>query len=175
MTHTQVGIVGAGPAGLMLSHLLRLHGIDSIVLESRSRDHVEDRVRAGVLEHPTVELLCRNGLGERLKQVGLKHDGIWLSFGGVRHFIDMKELTAGKSITVYGQNEVIRDLIKARLDAGAEIAFEVENLSVHDLESATPRIQYRHNGAAHEVVCDFIAGCDGFHGVCRPSIPDGVL
>ncbi len=159
----------------MLSHLLRGHGVDSIVLESRSRDYVEDRVRAGVLEHNTVELLCRYGLGERLKQLGLQHDGIWLSFGGVRHFIDMKELTAGKCITVYGQHEVIRDLIKARLHSGASIVFEVENLSVHDLASPTPRIRYRHNGAAHEVVCDFIAGCDGFHGVCRPSIPDGIL
>ena len=159
----------------MLSHLLRLHGVDSIVLESRSRDYVEDRVRAGVLEHPTVDLLCRYGLGDRLKQIGLMHDGIWLSFGGVRHFIDMKELTAGRCITVYGQNEVIRDLIQARLDAGAEIAFEVEDLSVHDLASATPKIRYTHNGVAHEVVCDFIAGCDGFHGVCRPSIPAGVL
>jgi p-hydroxybenzoate 3-monooxygenase len=175
MTRTQVAIVGAGPAGLVLSHLLRAHGVDSIVLESRSRDHVEDRVRAGVLEHPTVELLCRYGLGDRLKQIGLQHDGIWLSFCGVRHFIDMKELTAGKSITVYGQNEVIRDLIKARLDAGADIAFEVEDLSVHGLASAAPKIRYRHNGAAHEVVCDFIAGCDGFHGVCRPSIPADVL
>ena len=175
MTRTQVAIVGAGPAGLMLSHLLRLHGVDSIVLESHSRDYVEDRVRAGVLEHPTVDLLCRYGLGDRLKRIGLEHNGIWLSFGGVRHFIDMRQLTAGKSITVYGQNEVIRDLIKARLDAGAEIAFEVADLSVHDLASAAPKILYRRNGAPREVVCDFIAGCDGFHGVCRPSIPEGAL
>jgi p-hydroxybenzoate 3-monooxygenase len=175
MTRTQVAIVGAGPAGLTLSHLLRLHGIDSIVLESRSRDYVEDRVRAGVLEHPTVDLLCRSGLGDRLKRIGLQHDGIWLSFAGVRHFIDMKDLTAGKCITVYGQNEVIRDLIKARLNAGAEIAFEVEHLSVHDIASAAPKILYRHNGVAHEVMCDFIAGCDGFHGVCRPSIPADAL
>jgi p-hydroxybenzoate 3-monooxygenase len=175
MTRTQVGIVGAGPAGLMLSHLLRAHAIDSIVLESHSRDYVEDRVRAGVLEHPTVDLLCRYGLGDRLKRIGLEHDGIWLSFGGVRHFIDMKELTAGKCITVYGQNELIRDLIKARLDAGAEIAFEVEGLGVHDVASASPKIRYRRNGVAHEVVCDFIAGCDGFHGVCRPSIPADAL
>src|SRR5580698_5305499 len=105
----------------MLSHLLRVHGVESTVLESRSRDYVEDRVRAGVLEHNTVELMCRYGLGERLKQIGLEHDGIWLSFGGVRHFVDMKELTAGKCITVYGQHEVIRDLIKAGLNAGGEI------------------------------------------------------
>jgi p-hydroxybenzoate 3-monooxygenase len=175
MTRTQVGIIGAGPAGLMLSHLLRVHGIDSIVLESRSRDYVEDRVRAGVLEHNTVELMCRYGLGERLKKVGLEHDGIWLSFGGVRHFVDMKELTAGKCITVYGQHEVIRDLIKAGLNAGGEINFEVENLSVDDLDLATPKIRYQHNGTSHDVDCDFIAGCDGFHGVCRPSIPEGVL
>jgi p-hydroxybenzoate 3-monooxygenase len=159
----------------MLSHLLRVHGVESIVLESRSRHYVEDRVRAGVLEHNTVELLYRYGLGERLKQVGLLHDGIWLSFDGVRHFINMKELTGGKGITVYGQHEVIRDLIKAGLDAGTQIVFEVEDLSVHDLTSATPRVRYRHNALACEVVCDFIAGCDGFHGECRPSIPDGVL
>jgi len=159
----------------MLAHLLHAHGIDSIVLESRSREYVQDRVRAGVLEHTTVELLCRYGLGERLRQVGLQHDGIWLSFAGDRHFIDMKELTAGKSITVYGQHEVIRDLIKARLDAGAEIRFEVEDVTVDDIRSATPKIRYRHEGAAREVVCDFIAGCDGFHGICRRSIPDGVL
>jgi len=159
----------------MLSHLLRMHGIDSIVLESRSRDYVEDRVRAGVLEHATVELLCRYGLGERLKKIGLEHDGIWVSFGGIRHFIDMKKLTAGKCITVYGQHEVIRDLIKARLDAGGEIVFEVEDLSVGDLASAAPKVRYRRHGAAHEVICDFIAGCDGFHGVSRRSIPDGVL
>jgi p-hydroxybenzoate 3-monooxygenase len=174
LKRTQVCIVGAGPAGLMLSHLLRARGVESIVLESRSRDYVEDRVRAGVLEHNTVELLCRHGLGERLKQIGLPHDGIWLSFSGARHFIDMKELT-GKGITVYGQHEVIRDLIKARLDTGAEIAFEVEDLSVHDLTSAAPKVRYRHNDAAHEIACDFIAGCDGSHGVCRHSIPDGVL
>jgi p-hydroxybenzoate 3-monooxygenase len=145
------------------------------VLESRSRDHVEDRVRAGVLEHSTVDLLCRYGLGDRLKQIGLQHDGIWLSFEGIRHFIDMKELTAGKSITVYGQNEVIRDLIKARVEAGGEVIFEAEDVRVDEIASATPEISYRHRGASHEVVCDFIAGCDGFHGVCRPSIPDGVL
>jgi p-hydroxybenzoate 3-monooxygenase len=159
----------------MLSHLLRAHGVDSIVLESRSRDYVEDRVRAGVLEHNTVELLCRYGLGERLKQIGLEHEGIWLSFGGIRRFIDMKALTGGKGITVYGQHEVTRDLIKARLDAGAEIVFEVENLSIHDLDLATPKIRYRHDEVSHEVICDFIAGCDGFHGVCRPSIPEGAL
>ena len=145
------------------------------MLESRSRDHVEDQVRAGVLEHATVELLCRYGLGDRLKQIGLQHDGICLSFGGIRHFVDTKELTAGKSITVYGQNEVIRDLIKARLDAGSEVVFEAEDVSVDDIASATPKISYRRKTVSHEVVCDFIAGCDGFHGVCRPSIPDGVL
>ena len=175
MIRTQVAIVGAGPAGLMLAHLLRAHGVESIVIESRSRDYVDERVRAGVLDHNTVELLCRYGLGERLKQVGLQHDGIWLSFGGIRHFIDMREFTAGKGITIYGQHEVIRDLIQARLDAGAEIVFEAEDVSVNNLASASPNVRYRRNGAAHEVVCDFIAGCDGFHGVCRASIPEGVL
>jgi p-hydroxybenzoate 3-monooxygenase len=155
--------------------MLHTRGIESIVLESRSRDYVENRVRAGVLEHNTVEILCSLGLGERLKRAGLQHDGIWLSFGGIRHFVDMKELTEGKAITVYGQHEVIRDLIKARLDAGAEIIFDAEDVSVRDVESTTPKVRYRRDGVEHEISCDFIAGCDGSHGVCRSSIPDGVL
>jgi p-hydroxybenzoate 3-monooxygenase len=168
-TRTQVAIVGAGPAGLMLSHLLHARGIESIVLECRSRDYVEDRVRAGVLEHNTVEILCRYGLAERLKQHGLRHDGLWLSFAGARHHINMSELTGGKAITVYGQHEVVRDLIQARVVSGAPIEFEIEDLSLHDIDAPTPIVRYRKHGAAHEIVCDWIAGCDGSHGVCRPS------
>jgi p-hydroxybenzoate 3-monooxygenase len=177
---TQVGIVGAGPAGLLLSHLLHLQGIESVVLETRSREYCEGRVRAGVLEQGTVDLLIQSGVGERLKREGLKHDGIWLSFGGKRHFINMTELTGGKSITVYAQHEVITDLIKARLDAGGQILFGVENVAIHDFggdisDKAMPKIRFRQDGESRELSCDFIAGCDGSHGVCRPSIPDGVI
>jgi len=172
---TQVAIVGAGPAGLMLSHMLQGRGIESIVLECRSRDYVEDRIRAGVLEHNTVELLCRYGLGERLKQQGLRHDGLWLGFGGSRHYINLRELTVGKTITVYGQHEVIRDMIKARLGAGAPIEFEIENLTLHDIDSPAPRVRYRKDGVEREIACDWIAGCDGSHGVCRPAMPTGLI
>jgi p-hydroxybenzoate 3-monooxygenase len=171
---TQVGIVGAGPAGLMLSHLLQRQGIDSIIIEKYSRQHVQERVRAGVLEQGTVEMLGSLGLADRLQREGLVHYGIELSFLGRRHRIDFKDLT-GHGITVYGQNEVVRDLTNARLASGGEIVFEAEDVSVADLESRTPRIHYRKVGERAEVVCDFIAGCDGFHGVCRPSIPAGVL
>jgi p-hydroxybenzoate 3-monooxygenase len=176
--HTQVGIVGAGPAGLLLSHLLHLQGIESVVLESKSRKYCEGRVRAGVLEQGTVDLLVQTGLGERLKREGLRHDGIWLSVGGIRHFINVTELTGGKSITVYAQNEVITDLIKARLEAGGQIFFDVDNVTIHDFDASgakAAKIRFQHNGESHELSCDFIAGCDGSHGVCRPSIPDGVV
>ncbi len=172
---TQVGIVGAGPAGLLLSHLLHLDGVDSIVLEDRSRERVESRIRAGVLEQGTVNILNDSGVGERMRRQGLIHHGIELSFSGRRRRIDMRELTGGRAITVYGQTEVVKDLIQARLDAGGQIFFEVENVSVHDFDAETPRIRFRKDGEEHEIACDFIAGCDGFHGVCRPSIPNGVL
>jgi len=171
---TQVGIVGAGPAGLMLAQILHLHGIDSIVLECRSRDYVIERVRAGVLEQGTVDLMIQSGVGERLKREGMRHEGVYFSFDRVRHRIDFAALT-GKAITVYGQNEVVKDLIEARLATGRPLHFEVEDVSVHAFDSATPLIRYRGGGRAHEVVCDFIAGCDGFHGICRPSVPHGVL
>ena len=172
---TQVGIVGAGPAGLLLAHLLRLQGIESIFVENRKRSYLEDRVRAGVLEQGTVDVLNESGVGERLKQQGLLHHGIELSFAGRRHRINMHELTDGRAITVYGQQEVVKDLIKTRLDAEAPLYFEVEGTSIHGLNSATPKIRFQHNGEPHEINCDFIAGCDGFHGVCRPSVPAGVL
>jgi p-hydroxybenzoate 3-monooxygenase len=171
---TQVGIVGAGPAGLILSHLLQQQGIDSIIIEKYSRLHVEERVRAGVLEQGTVEMLADLGLAERLQREGLVHYGIELSFLGRRHRIDFKELT-GRGITVYGQNEVVKDLTNARLASGGEIIFEAEEVSVADLDSRAPRIRYRKAGQDAEIICDFIAGCDGFHGICRPSIPANVL
>jgi len=172
---TQVGIVGAGPAGLMLAHLLHLRGIESIVVEARSREYVEGRIRAGVLEQGTVDLLVETGVGDRLKREALVHRGINLSFGGRHHRIDLAGLTGGKCITVYAQHEVVKDLVKARLEAGGRIVFEAEQVGVHELNTATPAIRFRIDGEPHEIACDFIAGCDGSHGVCRPSIPEGAL
>ncbi len=172
---TQVGIVGAGPAGLLLAHLLDRCGIESIVLEDRGREHIESRVRAGVLEQGTVDTLDEAGVGERMRRQGLVHHGIELSFNGRRHRINLRELTGGRAIAVYGQQEVVKDLINARLDAGGQIFFEVEETSIHDLDADAPKIRFRKNGAAHEIVCDFIGGCDGSHGICRSSIPAGVL
>ncbi len=172
---TQIGIVGAGPAGLVLSHLLYLDGIDSVVIENRSRQYVEERVRAGVLEQGTVDLLSAMGVGERLKREGLVHHGIELRFGGRGHRIDFKELTGGKGITIYSQHEVLKDLNNARSATGGQVYFEVENVSVSDFDGPLPTIRYRKDGTDFELRCDFIAGCDGFHGICRPSIPSGVL
>jgi len=172
---TQVGIVGAGPAGLVLSHLLYLQGIDSVVVENRSRQYVEERVRAGVLEQGTVDLLTDMGVGERMKREGLVHYGIELRFNGLGHHVDFKELTGGKGITIYSQHEVVKDLTNARMAAGGQLLFEVENVSVQDLSGCAPKIRYRKDGVAYELTCDFIAGCDGFHGICRPSVPEGVL
>src|SRR6516165_9652905 len=149
---TQVGIIGAGPAGLLLAHLLHLEGIESVILEARNREYIESRVRAGVLEQTTVDLLVQAGVGDRLKREGLVHRGVYLSFGGRRHRIDMAELTGGRSITVYAQHEVIKDLVEAR-----------------------PRVRFRQDGLTRELECDFIGGCDGFHGVSRASVPDHVL
>jgi p-hydroxybenzoate 3-monooxygenase len=171
---TQVGIVGAGPAGLFLAHLLHLDGIDSVIVENRSRDYVIDRVRAGVLEQGTVDLLTAIGVGDGVRLGGLRHDGVVISFQGRRHRIDLSGLTGGKAITVYGQNEVVRDLIDARSATSRPLFFECDRVSVHDVDSA-PRIRFHHDGDEHEIDCDFIAGCDGFHGVCRPSIPEGAL
>jgi len=172
---TQVGIVGAGPAGLMLSHLLHLAGIESVILECRSRKYIQERVRAGVLEQGTVDLMIEAGVGDRLQREGLRHEGVWFSFGGRRHRIDLAELTGGRAITVYAQQEVVKDLVRARLGNGGHIVFEVEDLTVHDLDSPLPKIRYRKDGVEHELVCDFIAGCDGFHGISRPSVPAGVI
>jgi p-hydroxybenzoate 3-monooxygenase len=168
--HTQVAIVGAGPAGLMLSHLLYRQGIDSIIVENRSRSYVEQRVRAGVLEQGTMDLLIESGVGERMQREGLLHHGFDLRFGGRSHRISMTELT-GHAIRVYGQQEVVKDLIRARLDADGQILFEAQGVKLHDVESETPHLTCVHNNEAMTIHCDFIAGCDGFHGISRPTIP----
>jgi p-hydroxybenzoate 3-monooxygenase len=174
-SRTQVGIVGAGPAGLVLGHLLHLQGIEAVVLEARSREYVEKRVRAGVLEQGTVDLLTETGVGERLQRERMVHHGIELRFDGRRQRIPLSDLTGGRSITIYGQQEVVKDLIKVRLDAGAPLLFEVEDVALHEIDSEQPRITYRHDGQERELRCDFVAGCDGFHGICRDAVPEGEL
>jgi p-hydroxybenzoate 3-monooxygenase len=172
---TQVAIVGAGPAGLVLSHLLQQEGIESVVLEDRSRTYVEQRIRAGVLEQGTVELLERIGMADRLHREGIVHHGIELRFEGKGHRIPLSDLTGGRAITIYGQQEVIKDLIRGRLDAGGEILFEVADVSLDDLTTTSPLVRFCHAGQMHEIQCDVVAGCDGFHGVSRDAIPPGVL
>jgi len=159
----------------VLAHLLHLEGIDSVVLEDRSREYVEQRIRAGVLEQGTVDLLNEIGVGERLEREGLVHDGIEIQFAGARHRIDFPSLTGGRRITVYGQQEVVKDLIGARLETGRPLLFEVSNVGVDRFESDSPVVRFRHRGEDVELDCDFVAGCDGFHGVCRDTIPEGVL
>ncbi|UGS34461.1 4-hydroxybenzoate 3-monooxygenase [Capillimicrobium parvum] len=171
---TQVGIVGAGPAGLFLAEMLRRHGIGSVILEARSREYVEHRVRAGVLEQGTVDAMAELGVDERLRSEGLLHEGFELRFDGEGHRIDMQAL-CGRAITVYGQQEVVKDLTDAHLAGGGTILFEAGDVALHDFEGDAPSITFTHDGAAHTLACDFIAGCDGFHGVSRPSVPDGVL
>jgi p-hydroxybenzoate 3-monooxygenase len=172
---TQVGIIGAGPAGLLLSHLLHLEGVASVVLERHSRDYVEQRIRAGVLEQGTADLLLEAGVGARMQQEGLVHEGLELSFAGRRHRIDLAGLSGGRRITVYGQHEVVKDLIAARLAAAGEIRFEVGAVRLHDLAGPRPRISFEEEGAQHELRCDFVGGCDGFRGIARPSVPAGAL
>ncbi len=173
--HTQVCIIGAGPAGLFLAHLLARAGIDSIILEDRSRAYVEGRIRAGVLEQGTVDLMVEMGLGGRMQREGLVHEGIEIRFARAGHRIDFPSLTGGKRIVVYGQQEVVKDLVAARLSAGGAVRFEVADVSVHDIAGERPRVRYSEGGEPREIACDFIAGCDGFHGVCRAAIPAGVL
>jgi p-hydroxybenzoate 3-monooxygenase len=171
---TQVGIVGGGPAGLLLSHLLHLEGIESIVLERRSREDLETTVRAGVLEHGTAELLKEVGVGERMRREGSVHHGIELRFGGRGHRIDFGDLTEGLSITIYGQQEVVKDLIRARLEADGKVLFEARAESVGDLDTDSPKIRFLQDGQQEEISCDYVAGCDGSLGVCRTGIPENV-
>jgi p-hydroxybenzoate 3-monooxygenase len=173
---TQIGIIGAGPAGLLLSHILHLEGIGSVVLERHSRDDVEAIIKAGVLEQGTIDLMSKIGAGERMLNEGFRHNGIILRFDGRDERIDFPSLTGGKSVMIYAQHDVIKDLIKTRLDSGGDVRFETKDVSVYDLDSSEPKIRYRDKeGAVHEITCDFIAGCDGTQGICRPSIPAGAL
>jgi len=174
MDRTQVAIIGAGPSGLLLSQLLYLNGIDNIVLERQSREHVAGRIRAGVLEQGTVELLLKAKSGGRMLSERLVHDGVSLAFAGRSVRVDLKALT-GSSVSVYGQTEVTKDLMDALTAAGARLMFEAAEVAVAEFDSAHPKVRYRHNGRTHELSCDFIAGCDGYHGVCRQSIPQGAL
>ena len=170
----QVGIVGAGPAGLMLSHLLHRAGISSIIVENRSRAYCEARVRAGLIEQWAADMLVETGVGARLQRESMLHDGIYLNFGGGLHHLDFQKLV-GKRVTIYGQQEVVKDLIARRLADGGQILFEVADVSVDGIDGKSPVIRFRHEGKPQEIECDFIAGCDGFHGICRPSIPASAL
>ena len=169
---TQVAIIGAGPSGLLLSHLLRLQGVDSILVEARSREYCENRIRAGVLEQGTVDTLNEAGLGDRMRREGLEHHGIELLFSGQRHRIDLSALTGGRAITVYSQHEVVRDLIAAGDAHGHPMHFDVSDVALHDVESERPFVTFKHAaGRAERIDCDYIAGCDGFHGIARQTIP----
>ncbi|WP_225034317.1 4-hydroxybenzoate 3-monooxygenase [Paraburkholderia sp. XV] len=172
---TQVAIIGAGPAGLLLSHLLRLAGVESVMLESRSREHCEHRIRAGVLEQGTVDTLDEAGLGARLRREGLVHHGIELLFERKRHRIDLTALTGGRAITVYGQHEVVRDMIAAAVEHQQQLYFDVSDVSLHDLTGDEPWVRFTHDGAVQRIDCDYVAGCDGFHGIARESIPADAL
>ncbi len=173
---TQVGIIGAGPAGLLLSHLLHREGIDSVILESRDRPYIEHRQRAGLMEHDSAALLRELGIGARMDREGLVHEGIVMRFDNQSHRVPLTELTGGKVVTIYAQHEVVKDMVAARLVSGEPILFEVSDVSVHDFDSDAPSIRFRtKDGAAETLRCDIIAACDGFHGICRPSLPDGFL
>jgi p-hydroxybenzoate 3-monooxygenase len=171
---TQVGIIGAGPAGLMLARLLHLRGIESIIIENRSRDYIENRIRAGLIEDWAADLLIDVGVGARMKAEGMPHWGINIGINGDLHRIDFKK-QVDKRVTIYGQQEVVKDLVVRRLGDGGPLLFELDGVSVHDMASQRPKVRFTHAGRAQEIDCDFIAGCDGFHGICRPSFPDGVL
>jgi p-hydroxybenzoate 3-monooxygenase len=171
---TQVGIIGAGPAGLMLARLLHMQGIESIIIENRSRDYIENRIRAGLIEHWAADLLTDVGVGERMACEGLLHWGINIGISGDLHRIDFKKLV-DKRVTIYGQQEVVKDLVERRLADGGPLLFEVDDVTVQDMKTDKPKIRFTHEGKRQEIECDFIAGCDGYHGICRPSIPEGVL
>jgi p-hydroxybenzoate 3-monooxygenase len=175
-TRTQVAIIGAGPSGLLLGQLLHKAGISNVILERQSGDYVLGRIRAGVLEQVTVDLMDECGVGERMHREGLPHEGIELLFKGARHRIDFPGLTGGKTVMVYGQTEVTRDLMAARADAGLQTVYEVgDSVSLHGFDGSSPVVRYRKDGREHEIACDFIAGCDGFHGVSRASVPKGAV
>lgn len=173
--NTQVAIIGAGPSGLLLGQLLYKAGIDNIVIEQRSADYVLGRIRAGILEQSTCELLDEAGVGTRMHREGLVHDGIELCFGGARHRIDLSALTGGRHVMVYGQTEVTHDLMDARAAEGLTTVYEAQNVAIHDFGSSKPRVTWQKDGATHELECEFIAGCDGFHGVCRASVPASAI
>ena len=172
---TQVAIIGAGPAGLLLGQLLHKSGVDAVIIEQRSPDYVLGRIRAGVLEKVCMDLLDQAGVSARAHAEGLPHDGIELLFKGQRHRIDLHELTGGSRVTVYGQTEVTRDLMDARTAAGLTTVYDAQNVQVHDFDGQNPRVTYQKDGQTHELACDFIAGCDGYHGVCRASAPADLL
>jgi len=170
-SRTQVVIVGAGPSGLLLGQLLAQANIDAVILERQTGEHVLSRIRAGVLEQVCVDLLDQLGVGARMHREGLVHGGFEMLWRGRRHRIDMHRLTGGKSVTVYGQTELTRDLMEARAAAGLPTVYQAGNVAVHDFDGSRPRVTYQKDGMTHELICDFIAGCDGFHGVCRASVP----
>ncbi|MCX5496051.1 4-hydroxybenzoate 3-monooxygenase [Kaistia dalseonensis] len=172
---TQVAIIGAGPAGLLLGQLLSRQGIDNVIIERKSGDYVLSRIRAGVLEQGMVQMLEEAGVAERLHREGLVHDGFSLAFDGRRHRIDLKGLTGGKTVTVYGQTEVTHDLMVAREGIGATTIYEADDVVLHDFDGASPRVSFVKDGVRTELACDFIAGCDGFHGVSRRSVPEGAI
>jgi len=172
---TQVAIIGAGPAGLFLSLLLQRAGVESVILELHTRQYIEQRVRAGLLEYNTVQLMHELGVGERLGRQGLEHGGIELRFNGRAHRIDFRDLAAGKCVTIYAQHEVIKDLVAARLATNRPLLFETTDVSLHALDSTAPYVSFRHNGVSERLDCDFVAGCDGFHGVSRSAVPAGLL
>ncbi|MFC7410681.1 4-hydroxybenzoate 3-monooxygenase [Hydrogenophaga atypica] len=172
---TQVAIIGAGPSGLLLGQLLHKAGIDAVIIERQSPEYVLSRIRAGVLEQVTVDVLDEVGVGQRMHREGLVHGGFDLLFKGERHRIDMNRLTGGKNVMVYGQTEVTHDLMDARSAAGLTTVYEASNVAVHDFDADHPRVTYEKDGQQHELTCDFIAGCDGFHGVCRASVPRGAI
>ena len=174
-TKTQVAIVGAGPSGLLLGQLLHKAGIDNVILERQTGDYVLSRIRAGILEQVCIDLLDEAGVGARMHKEGLVHGGFEMLFDGRRHRIDMHGLTGGKNVMVYGQTELTRDLMDARQAAGLPTVYEAQHVSVHDFDTRTPRVRYEHGGKTHEIACEFIAGCDGFHGVCRASAPRGAI
>jgi p-hydroxybenzoate 3-monooxygenase len=174
-SRTQVGIIGAGPAGLLLAQLLHVRGIDSTILERRDRTYIEGRIRAGALEQGTVDLLREAGVSDRLDKLGLVHDGVDIVLGGRRHSIRFSEFVAGRPITIYGQTEIVKDLVAARLAAGGDLRFEAENVAIHGADTERPSLTCERGGASEQIVCDFIAGCDGFHGMSRDSPPQDHL